>query len=43
MSVRFSALSSVFSNIPWIAAVFAAGFISEYLSPGQTCLQDSIS
>jgi|SRR5579872_1641251 len=36
MSGRLSALWSVFSNIPGIAAVFAAGFISEYLSPGQT-------
>jgi hypothetical protein len=36
MSGRLSALWSVFSNIPGIAAVFAAGFISEHLSPGQT-------
>ena len=36
MSGRLSALWSVFSSVPLIAAVFASGFISEHLSPGQT-------
>jgi hypothetical protein len=35
-SGRLSALWSVFSCIPLVAADFASGFISQYLSPGRT-------
>lgn len=38
MSGRLSALGSIFSYIPLVAAIFAAGFISEHLVPRQTFL-----
>jgi hypothetical protein len=36
MSGRLSALGSIFSYIPLVAAIFASGFISEHLAPRQT-------